>query len=93
MAHKTVNQLFMKKEYYQFQVACVSYLNLKQNKPFKEQVDKFLSNQFDVTTSQQMRKTLKQDNNCFIDLIMFYENRKSLIFDVLVVVVYCFIDK
>ena len=37
-----------------------------------------------------MGKTLKKDNTCVIALIMFYENRKSLIFKVLGVVVYCF---
>ena len=43
--------------------------------------------------SQNMRKTPKQNNECVIALIMFYENRKSVIFKVLGVVVYEFIEK
>ena len=36
IARKKVNIFSMRKEDYQFRVACVSYLNLKQNKAFKE---------------------------------------------------------
>ena len=36
MARKKVNNLSTKKEVYQFQVACVSYLNLRQKKAFKD---------------------------------------------------------
>ena len=66
----------MKNEYYQLKVACVSYLNLKQNKSFKEKVDNCLYSQFDSKISTQMRKTIKQDNTHLLDPIMFYENRK-----------------
>ena len=69
---------------------CVMY-ELKKNKAFKEKIDKYLSHQFDEKMSGSTRKTIKQYNNCAIDIIMFYENRKSLIFKVLSVVVYCFI--
>ena len=47
-----------KKEDNQFQVGYVSYLNFKK-KEFKEQVDKFLSYQFDSKTSTKIRRTLK----------------------------------
>ena len=50
MSHKKVKNFSTNKEVYQFQVACVSNLNLKQNKVFKEKVDKCLSNQFDGKT-------------------------------------------
>ena len=60
---------------------------------FKEQIDKFLSTKFYVTTSQDMRKTPKQDNYHVMDIIIFYYNSKSLIFKVLGVVVYFFIEK
>ena len=40
-----------------------------------------------------MSKKLKQDNTCVIALIMLYENRKSLIFKLLGVVIYCFLEK
>ena len=43
--------------------------------------------------SQQIRKTTKQDNINFIDIIMFYKIRKSTIFKVLSIFVYCFIEK
>ena len=51
MAFKKVNNLSKKKEDYQFKFGCMSYLNLKQNKAFKEQVDKCLSSRFDSKTS------------------------------------------
>ena len=44
--------LSTKKEVYQFQVACISYLNLRQNKEFKEKIDKCLSQQFDKKSQQ-----------------------------------------
>ena len=80
MARKMVKNFYTKKEYYQFHAGYLSYLNLKQNNLFKEEVDKFLSSRFDSKTSTQMKKTLKQDNTRVIALIMFYKNRKSLIF-------------
>ena len=43
MARKKLNNLSTKKEDYKYQDACVSYLNLKQNKAFKEKVYKYLS--------------------------------------------------
>ena len=58
MARKKVKYFSTKKEDYQFQVGYVSYLNLKK-KAFKEQVDKFLSYQFDSKTSTKIRRTLK----------------------------------
>ena len=93
MAHKKAKNLSTNKEVYQFQVACVLYINLEQNKAFKEKIDKFLFTQFCGKTSEHMSKTLKHDSTHVIDLIIFYENRKSLIFKVLGVVVYCFILK
>ena len=43
MARNKVNDLFTKKEVYQFKVVCVSFINLKQNKAFKKKIDKSLS--------------------------------------------------
>ena len=40
-----------------------------------------------------MIKKMKHDNTCVITLIVFYDNSKSLIFKVLVVVVYFFLYK
>ena len=66
---------------------------LKNNKAFKEQVDKCLSNQFDVTTSKHIMKTPKQYHTRVIDLIIFYNDSKSLIFNELGVFVHFFIEK
>ena len=85
--------MFTKKEDYKFQVECLSYLNLKHKKAFKEQVDKSLSYQFDFNTSTQMKKTLKQKNTRVISLITFYEIMKLLFFKVLGVVVYFLFEK
>ena len=41
-----VNNSSTKKEVYQFQVACVSYQNLRKNKAFKDQIDAFFPNNF-----------------------------------------------
>ena len=80
MTRKKVINFSKNKEDYQFQFACVLYLNLRQNKALKEKFDKFLSNQFDVTTSQYMKKILKQDNNHLVSFIMLYdENRSALV--------------
>ena len=90
IAHKNVKNLSTKKEGYH---ACVSYLNLIQNKAFKDKIDRCMSHQFDEKISASLKKTLNQDNIHFIDLIVFYKNTKSLILNVLVVVVYCLIKK
>ena len=75
------------------QVACVSYTNLKQNKAFSDKTDKCLSTQFDGETSSYMKKTVKRDSTRDISMIMFYNNRQSLIFKVLGVSVYWFLGK
>ena len=71
IARKRVKSLFRKNNFYQFHVACVSYINLKLNKGFKEIFDKCLSNQFDGKKSAHMRKTLKHDSSRVTALIMF----------------------
>ena len=72
MTLNKVNNFSTEKEVYKFQVACVSYLNLKQNKAFKDKIIKCLPQHFDVITSQHMRKTLKQEKLCVIALIVWY---------------------
>ena len=52
-----------------------------------------LSYQFDDKTPQKMTETLKQYYTCDISLIVLYEKRKSLVFKMLDVVVYCFFEK
>ena len=88
MARKMVNDFSTKKEYYQSQVGCVSYLNIKQNKAPKEKLYQCLSSQFYSKMSIKMSKNLKHDNNSVIALILFYNKRKLLILKVLGVVVY-----
>ena len=66
---------------------------IKISKEFKDQVDKCLSTQFNITTSQQLKKKLKQENTHVLLYIMFYNNSKSLVFKVLDFVVYSFTDK
>ena len=80
------------RKFISFKLHVCHILTLK-NKSFKEKIDNYLSTQFDSKTPSHMRKQLKQDIACAIALIMFYENRKSLIFKVLGVVVYLSIDK
>ena len=75
------------------QVLCVPFMNLIPNKTFKEQIDKYLSQQFDVKTSQNMSKTLKQESTFVVALIIFYKNGKSVIFKGLGVVVCFYIER
>ena len=93
MSRKNVNNWSTKKEVHQFKVACVSYMNLIQSKAFKEQIYKCMSHQFDEKITATMRKTIKHNSTREIYLIMYYKNGKSLIFKVLGVFVYCFIEK
>ena len=44
--NKKVKKNSTKKEDYEFQVGCVSYLNLEQNKAFKDKFDKCLYSKF-----------------------------------------------
>ena len=60
---------------------------------FKEKVDKYLSYQFYSKTSTETKISIKQDNDRFIALVMFYENRKLLLFKVLGFVIYFFLDR
>ena len=80
-------------EEYQSQVGCMSYSNLEHNDAFKDQIEFFLSPQFDYKPSVQMRKKLKHYNIYVIAMIIFYENRKSSIFKLLGVTVYFFLEK
>ena len=74
---------------HQFQVGCMYFLTLKQNKSLNEKFERCLSSKFDVLTSQQMRKTMKNDHTFVLALLMFYTNSNSLIYKVLCAVVYC----
>ena len=65
-----MNNLFTKKEVYQFKVAFVSYLKLKQNRALKEKIDKCLSHHFDRKTPAITRTTFKQDSTRVIYFIM-----------------------
>ena len=58
IAHMRVKNLSIKKEIYQFRVACVPYPNLRQNNAFKEQIDKCLSQIFDEKRQQLWWKHL-----------------------------------
>ena len=40
-----------------------------------------------------IRKLLKKDNTSVIELLMFYKNKKSMIFKVLGSVIYCITEK
>ena len=93
MSCKKVNNISMKKEVYKFKFICVSYINLIQNKALKEQIDKCMYQKIDGKISEHMRKTIKNDSTRETNLIMFHENSNSLIFKVLGVVVYLFIEE
>ena len=91
-ARNKANNVSNKTEGHQFKSGCMSYSNLKHNKSFKQQVEIFLSSQFNYKISIHMIKTMKYYSTLFIDLIVFYDNSKQLIFKVLGVVVYLFLE-
>ena len=61
------------------------------DKVFKEQVESNMTNNFISTTMTPTRKVLRKENTN-VSLMMFYENRKKMIFKVLSSVVYCIMD-
>ena len=60
MERKEVNNLSTNKEFYQFQVAIVTYMKLKQNKAFEEKIHKCLYQNIYVKASQHMWEKMKQ---------------------------------
>ena len=62
------------------------------NRQFREQVENNLEKSFSGTTMVPNKKVLKKENTCVISLLMFYENRKNMIFKVLISIVYCTMD-
>ena len=68
-----------KTEKYQFQVGCIYFLNLKQNRSSKEEVEIICASTFDFGTPQAKEKFMENDNTRVLVLIMFYENRKSIV--------------
>ena len=48
---------------------------------------------FDALMSQQMRNVIKNDNTHVLAILMFYENRKFVVYKVLGVVIYCILEK
>ena len=66
MVRRKVNNLFVKKNIYQFQVECVSYLKLRQNNALKEQLDRFLPHQFDQNIIETLNKICKYYSTTFL---------------------------
>ena len=72
-----------KNKFAQLQVGYMYYLGLIQNKAFKYQVEKNMGLALDKLTIVFVRKLLNKDNTHVLSLIMFYDNRKTIIFKVL----------
>ena len=70
----------------------MAFPTLKQNKAFKEKVERCLSSRFLYLTSQQIRKTMNNENTCVLAILNFYENINLLIYKALGVVDYCFLE-
>ena len=60
----------------------------KKNNAFKEQVEKTWASTFDALTSQVIIRVMKTDNTRVLVLLILYEKRMSIVFNVLVVVIY-----
>ena len=75
-----------------FQVGYTSNNESNTNKAFREQVKSNLTLKFYKQTMVPIRKVLRKENTCVISCLMFYENIKSIIFNVIGSVVYCIMD-
>ena len=53
------------------------------NKDLRKQVEINLALDFSSETMKPIRKLLKKSNTCVLALLMLYENRKNLLFEVL----------
>ena len=80
------------KKIHQFQVGYMLNPELNINKAFKEKVESNLAKSFSGTTMTLVRKVLKKGNNHVLSLLMFYENRKNMIFKVLSPIFYYIMD-
>ena len=88
MTTKTVTN----EKYHQFQVIYMSNPGLKIGKEFREQVESNLALTFDYEKNISIRKVSKKENTLVISFIMFYENRKNIVLNVLRLVVYCIME-
>ena len=59
---------------------------------FKEQVEINLAKYFSVEKMMPVRKVLKIGNTRVLSLLMFYENRKEIIFKVFSSNIYCIME-
>ena len=89
MAHGTqIGEPFFQEDgKIQFHVGCMSFPTWKQNKSFKEKVEKYCAGK-----SQSMRKVMKNDNSCVLAFIVLYKNSKSIVYKVLGVDIYWILD-
>ena len=80
-----------KKTISQFQLGCISYPVMNQNKVFKHQVDINMNSTF-AKKMLCIKRVSKKYNTRVIALLMFWENKKTMIFKVLSSVIYCITD-
>ena len=87
------NKTAMNERYFfiKFQVGYMLNSVLKIKKAFREQVESNMALTFSYKTMTPIRKVLRKENTCVISLLIFYENRKNMIFKVLSSVIYCII--
>ena len=77
------NKMVMNEKNHQIQVGYMLNPGLNIIKASTEQVESNLAKNFSSTTMTSIIRVLRKDNTHVISLIMFYENRSSMIFKVL----------
>ena len=92
LVRNKANGFSTKKEVYQSQVSCVSYLNLKRTMHTRKKLISVCPQNLMLERQNKWGKN-ETKNECIVSLIMFYNNSKSLIFKVLVVYVYFYIEQ
>ena len=90
-ACKKMEYVSNNKRNFQFQVGYMSFLTLK--KGIQGEIIKTYATRFDTLTSQAIIRVIKKYNTNALALFMFSENRKSLVFKVHMLVIYCIINK
>ena len=75
MAHKKVKDIYKKTEKYQFQVGCIYFPVLKQNKAFKEQVERFCIHnlKLNITKKRENGETWKNLCPCTSHVLLEQE--------------------
>ena len=91
MLWRIVKHIFKNKMLTKFQVGYFLLPSWKQKQGFQITSGKLLRRIFWLSNVTGYEKVMKTNHNCALALLMFYENRKQIVYKLLGVVLYCII--